>query len=865
MERNLIPTQNPLNLLSGNSMKKGYLRYIFHSLKDDITRLIAIMLITALGAGVLIGLYQSADDVKASIEQTYQKGNMYDLDVKSNIGFYLDGFEDGLTDYITSSLDEYSSEEYSFIYASEIDMNIKIEGTTYYSKVIASDLSINSPIVQEGRMPEKQGEILALTDNPTLTQTKIGDIVTIDNTDFTVVGLAISPQYIYKVAPTANQASKVLTQVFFLDSSLYDSDELPASLATVTDIYFDFYALDEISIFQSDYSEIISPYQEAVEEIFTSQTFIDSNIKGLLIKQGLPEILITQETIDLVKEQMSPTSYTLTRDQDRYEVMFRMDVNKLTTIANIFPAFFFIVAMLVTLASISRIITKDRIRIGTLKSLGFTNAQISFKYYLYAILACLIGGVGGVFIGVFLIPYVSVITYGSLYVVPSVIFQFTWWLNIVIPIAILACSLIVIFIVFLKYYKLNAAELIHDVSPKPGKKIVLEKIPFFWKRISFKYKSMFRNIFRYKKNLISMIVGVGGCTALLLTGFGLKDSISVLSEKQYTSILKYNFLIETEDPNFFLEDTSSEAVLRMKEKDAIYYSSSVSLNLDPTYTIEFYSGDDFTSYVNFNDASNGQAIEFNDDSVIISRQLSENFDIDKGDVIEVNVDSYPLKLNVTGVMENYVSNYIFAGKNSINKYNEEHPDDINPTNFDISKYNAVICNVNLDGIDSDSYIDELLSIVNVTNVSYTARSLDTYSAMMESLNAIVIILVFISGGLAVIVIYNLVDININERVKEISTLRVIGYQKNEVIMYVFREIILMSIIGMLVGLAAGVLLHMYAMSELASPGIIFGKNIYGLSYLYTILLTVGFAIIATFAQAFKIVKINMVESLKAVE
>ena len=253
------------------------------------------------------------------------------------------------------------------------------------------------------------------------------------------------------------------------------------------------------------------------------------------------------------------------------------------------------------------------------------------------------------------------------------------------------------------------------------------------------------------------------------------------------------------------------------------------------------------------------------DKPLNSTMILLSFDIDKGDVIEVNVDSYPLKLTVTGVMENYVSNYIFAGKNSINKYNEEHPDDINPTSFNISKYNAVICNVNLNGIDSDSYIDELLSIENVTNVSYTARSLDTYSAMMESLNAIVVILVFISGGLAVIVIYNLVDININERVKEISTLRVIGYQKNEVIMYVFREIILMSIIGMLVGLAAGVLLHMYAMSELASPGIIFGKNIYGLSYLYTILLTVGFAIIATFAQAFKIVKINMVESLKAVE
>ncbi|MDY4937239.1 MAG: FtsX-like permease family protein, partial [Candidatus Onthovivens sp.] len=354
--------------------------------------------------------------------------------------------------------------------------------------------------------------------------------------------------------------------------------------------------------------------------------------------------------------------------------------------------------------------------------------------------------------------------------------------------------------------------------------------------------SMLRNVFRFKKNLIMMLIGIGGCTGILLTSFGLKDSLSVIQTTQYNEIIKYDLIVSVNDIN-------DNPINESSESEPIYYLTGEVLSQNENIDVSILSSNNLTNYVNLFDN------DFNENSIIVTNQIADQLNLKVGENIVVDCPSQNIfvQLRVSGITTNYINNYIYLGEKAFKNY------------FGDLTKNAFLVKNDMTSDELTSYTRELLLNNNVTSVSSTSDIAYTYENILNNLNSIVAILVLLSGALIAVVIYNLTDIIITERIKEIATLRVTGYTRRESLLYIFREIIFMTILGICLGLVIGVFLHRYVMINITSIGLCFGESIAPLSYLYTIILALGFMIITTTCFYPKIKKIQMVEALKSVE
>lgn len=525
-------------------------------------------------------------------------------------------------------------------------------------------------------------------------------------------------------------------------------------------------------------------------------------------------------------------------------------------VSRVFPVFFILIAALVCITTMTRMIDEERTQIGTLKALGYTDREIMNKYLIYSGSGAVLGCGLGIAAGSTVFPQILWKAYCiMLNIQPNVVLTFNWPLSLAVVVVYTAVMLYVTWWCCHKTLAENPAELIRPKAPEAGKQIFVEKLPF-WKRVSFLNKVTIRNIFRYKQRLAMMLIGIGGCTALLLTGFGLRDSISNIADYQFENVTKYDISV------YFREEPSErqrDKFRKVAEQDAssmmFYHQSSVELDFDNRVK-EIYllsGGEELTGFIDFHKGAAQLSLP-GKDQVLLSSGVAENLGIRQGDnVILRNGDLEELHLTVSGIYDNHVYNYAIVSPETILGQWGRAPE----------YQMAFICMK--DGSDVHALGAAVSDLSFVMNVAISDDTAATVGRMMEALDLVVWVIVFCAGLLAVTVLYNLTNININERIREIATIKVLGFNASETAAYVFKENMALTVAGALLGLVFGKLLLIFVMSQIKIDMVWFQVLAEPISYVWSISLTLLSAVIVDFVFYFRLDKINMAEALKSVE
>ena len=575
------------------------------------------------------------------------------------------------------------------------------------------------------------------------------------------------------------------------------------------------------------------------------------------------ETLKAQKKIEDAKEEIAdieePDTYVLGRDTNIGYVCFENDSGIVGGIAKVFPIFFFLVAALVCITTMNRMVEEQRTQIGVLKALGYGEGKIMGKYLFYSGSAAVIGGIIGFAAGSVVFPTVIWEAYRIMYNLGKFKLMFDWRLAVISLVVALLCSMGTTWLTCRMELNQVAAELIRPKAPKNGKRILLEYVPFIWKRLSFLVKVSIRNVLRYKKRFFMMVIGIGGCTALLVTGFGVKDSIVDVAVQQYEEIQMYEMSLTLKDA--FSEKTQSVADTVL-ENGAKAYTIVSEKSMD-------ISGPEATKSVNVvipkNPEEMGEYINLHTDDLIpiawpekgeavLNRELAEKCGIKVGDTVSLrNDDGDKLKVTVVGLNRNFVYDYVYVS-----------PDTWQADNGGEPEYKSIYMLTRKD-TDVRAFSEELLSLEEVSAVTVNRDFMDRITNMMSSLDYIVLLIILCAGALAFIVIYNLTNINITERIREIATIKVLGFKSGETASYVFRENIVLTAIGALVGEGLGVWLHWFVMSKIKVDMVSFDVRILPASYVKSFLLTFVFMIVVDIFMYIKLEKIDMAESLKSIE
>ena len=542
------------------------------------------------------------------------------------------------------------------------------------------------------------------------------------------------------------------------------------------------------------------------------------------------------------------------------------NADKIAAIATVFPVFFFLVAALVALTTMTRMVEEERGQVGTMKALGYTRGQIAAKYILYALAASLAGSAVGMLIGMQLFPRIILSAYNIMYDLPELLTPFNWGYGLLATGAAVACTLLATLNACWAELREQPASLMLPKAPKAGKRILLEHIGPVWRRLKFTHKVTARNLFLYKKRFFMTVVGIAGCTALLVTGFGLHDSISDIVEKQFDELAHYQMLVSLQDPSALegrdlsaiLEDDSQiTGYLAMTQEDATVVPEEGNEADNVYITVPSDTGA-LNDYFTFRQRTTGEAVPFEEGSVIITEKLAERQDVGVGDTITVeNADGKEAAFTITGVCENYVYHYLYM---SADVYREAFGED--------PEVNLLYCSL-ADGVDTPEAEDELstalLKCRDVAGAQFTHEITASFSQSLGSINYIVVVLIIAAGALAFVVLYNLTNINITERSKELATIKVLGFYDNEVGAYIYRETSILALIGTACGLLFGIALHTFVIRTAEVDMVMFGRSIYPMSFVWSALLTILFSVLVNLVMYRKLKNISMVESMKAPE
>jgi len=568
-----------------------------------------------------------------------------------------------------------------------------------------------------------------------------------------------------------------------------------------------------------------------------------------------------QDQIDDIDD---PEWYVLTRgDSNESYIFYDSDTEKVAAIAKVFPVFFFLVAALVASTTMTRMIDEDRGAIGTLKALGYSNASIAGKYLLYATLACLLGAAVGLAGFLPLFPRVIAQAYSMMYNLPPI-----QGANHT-PYILLSAGLILLAVLLSTLGALkgvlqdNAATLMRPKAPPAGKRILLERIQPLWQRMQFTHKVTARNLFRYKKRFFMTVIGITGCTALLVAGFGLRDSIGDIVQVQFTQLQNYNLTMTMKHEGDDVIDRDIAAILtdpnRITDYLTVHMESGEGFNPNRTTDLSIVVTHDAQAlprFHTFRDRISGQTVPFDGSGAILTEKAAKVLGVEAGGTVSLrNQDDLEAVLPVAGVCENYVQGFIFL------------TEDLYTRAFGADcVYDTVLAKAAESGAeDHDALATALLESSNVTGVSASATTIETFNDMLSSIDYIVILLIVAAAALAFVVLYNLTNINICERQKEIATLKVLGFYRREVSGYIFRETILLSLFGTIIGLAVGVVFHQFVVQTAEVDAVMFGRVVKPMSFVYSALLSMIFTLLVSLFMQKKLRRIDMVESLKAPE
>jgi len=585
-------------------------------------------------------------------------------------------------------------------------------------------------------------------------------------------------------------------------------------------------------------------------------------------KDAEDEIAENQQKLDDAKKKLEDLEMPEWMVTDREELPEYTDygdnADRLRNIGQVFPVIFFLVAALISLTTMTRMVEEQRTQIGTLKALGYKKSAIAAKYICYAFFATLLGSVLGMLIGEKIIPYIIITAYGIMYhnVANTISIDYQPGFALIASAASVVCTVGATLFASGKELQETPASLMRPPAPKEGKRVLLERLTFIWKHLSFSWKSTIRNLFRYKKRLIMTVFGIAGSMGLMLVGFGIQDSISDIAAIQYRELQHYDgMVIEDSDAT---EEEHAELFEYMKENEQIAHcnrvqmtkisapkgSSSVSIYLFVPESLSEFAKD-----VTLKNRITGETYELTDEGAAISEKTASLLGLKVGDMIPLKKGDKEYKVRVAVITENYMSHYLYMTPRVYEQTFGEMPE-----------YENIVFTMQEDCKDDLEMAGTwILANPGALSISYTSSLASQVDRMLSTLDAVILVLIVSAGMLAFVVLYNLNNINITERQRELATLKVLGFYDGEVSQYVLRENVILTVLGIMFGAVFGILIHRYVITTVEVDAVMFGRNIKPLSFLYSGILTSIFSIVVNGVMHFKLKTIDMVESLKSVE
>lgn len=824
----------------GDPMKKTVWKDIFKEIRRSMGRFLAIFAISAIGVAFFAGVTATSEDMLYSADAYFDEYNLMDLYILSTTGF---------TDTDVEEIRQASGIQ--GVYASHtMDVLWKTETEERVVKLMSlpagetgedNEDYINRLRLVEGRLPENSGECVIKLESIRNCGVEIGDTITLGFSEgditqvlaadtYTVVGFVYAPYYLsYELGSSEIGNGSVSFLVIVPDSDFL--------LGYYTEVYATLEGAKEKDSYSDAYFDLVEPVAEEVEN---------------LNEEGNWHVL----------DRNSHYSY---RD-------YQSVAEQMKKIAVIFPVFFYFVAVLVCLTTMTRMVDENRGSIGIYKALGYGKWAIAAKFVLYALIASLTGGMIGAAVGMRLFPSVIYYTWNIVYQMPDISFAPQPVLALAAILSMSAFTTAAAFAACYRDLSDAPAMLMRPKAPKKGKKIFLERLPFLWKRCSFAWKITLRNIFRYKKRFVMTLIGIAGCSALLLTGFGIGDSISGLVNNQFTEIFQFDFVCtfnsrtqEERREEIFKEvladENVSDGMMTLKYTGlANCVEEENSDHQDKEVTVFSVSNaEEAKKYMVLRKRSSDITYTMETDGVYISELLAKELGLEEGDTIFLeSCEGTRKELRVNAVVEMYVDHYIFM----LDEYYEE------VFGEDAAK-NSFIAALHENEQSSDSVEDAVGKLVlaydEVESISFFSMSIEKFQDMIESLNMVTAVLILSSALLAFVVLYNLTNVNISERVREIATIKVLGFYHSEVSAYVYRENMLITAMGALLGLGLGVFLHNFIMETIEMDTVMFGNGRDLSSYLISFVLTFLFGVAVNIVMYRKLRDIPMVESLKSVE
>ena len=816
-------------------MKSMMKKAAFREIKGSFGRYFAILAIIALGVGFFSGVRITTPAMVNTINSFLDENQFYDYRILSSSGWSESDAESFEAEDDVRSAEAAYSLDAVYNYKTGKENVLKTHSITY---------DVNQLHLVSGRMPQSPDECVIDAElrkvpelNTFLSLSDENDENTLGSLNygkFKIVGTVYSPLYVnFERGTTSIGNGSVSGFVYMLPEAF--------NMSRYSEMYVRFDQDHEI--YSDEYQKYMNGKDEKWEQIASEKA--EKSYSELMSSMGLPADGL-------------PASYVLDRNTNIGYACFESDSEIVAQVAKVFPIFFILVAALVCMTTMSRMVEEQRTQIGVFKALGYSGASIMNRYLFYSGSAALIGCILGYTIGSILFPAVIWMTYKLMYIHLPMKFVFDYGLFAMSVLVSLICTMGVTWISCRNELSETSASLMRPKSPKAGKRVLIERIPFVWNRIKFLNKVSIRNIFRYKKRFFMMILGISGCTALLLTGFGIKDSIAGFADMQYGEIITADAAAAFSCPDGNVpeevisvldEKADNYIFLRESNWDLLYGDRVKSITL---LAPENY--DDVSSFMNFR-TSDGKQVESPAlNEVIISNSIQERYGADIGDEIVLrNENMDTLRVKVSGVFENHVYNYIFISAETMESQLSE------PLVFNEAYINF-----------SDNDDMHQLSADIGRNKSFTSIYLFEdikvrMGNMMNSLNYIVLLIIICAAVLAFIVIYNLTNINITERIREIATIKVLGFFRSETSAYVLRENLVLTAVGTLFGLGLGILLHKFIMAQIVVDLVSFTTRILPMSYVYSVALTFVFNFAVNIFMEIKLDRINMAESLKSVE
>ncbi len=892
---------------------KAIRKDFYMEIRTTWSRFLSIFLIVALGVAFFAGIRATNPDMRITADNYFDQNKLMDIRIMSTWG---------LTEKEISAISEVEGiEAIEPVYSTHVVCDA--EGSELVLNVMSATEQTNLIHVTEGRMPQSPEEVLV--DNFFIDHTNywIGDTIqltsgtttpltdSLNRDTFRIVGVGDSPLYLSFQRGTTTIGSGDVDSFIVIKPEVFTTEVYSEAYATVK-------GARELTAFTDQYDQRVTKVQDAVKVIADSvntdryeeqynksakeisdareklnqsrQAAQDKLNEGMASLQVLPltpeqleeakqeleesgrkaeeELTKAEEDIEAAELKLSelkaPEWYVLDRSSLESYVEYEQNADRIGAIGRVFPAIFFLVAALISLTTMTRMVEEERIQIGTLKALGYSKGSIAAKYVLYALLATLGGSIAGALVGLKLLPTVIITAYKMLYrSLPGLATPFnTYYAGLATFFAVLAVELAT-FLACYKELKAKPAELMRPLAPKNGKRVLLERIPFLWRLLSFTWKATIRNLFRYKKRFFMTVFGIGGCMALLLVGFGLKDSIFVIYTRQFDEIMLYDSTVGIEEKASAEDIASLEETMEEHPQIASYArarvsSASVSLRDGKEQSIQlvvFEKPENIRSYIVLRSRRGHNSYELTDEGIVLTEQIAGKIGVKAGDRIILKVGDRNAETKIQAITENYMTHYAYMTPALYIKLFHENPV-MNQYYLDMPGVNEV----------SEQEIgDKLLEAPAASGIFYVSYFRNLLDNILVSLNIVIWVLILSAGALAFIVLYNLNNININERRRELATIKVLGFYDNELSAYVYRENIILTLIGMVAGLAMGILLHRYVIETVEIDLVMFGRNINWNSYIYSLLLTLLFSAFVNIVMFFKLRKINMVESLKSVE